>query len=86
MCTFLLLNFIIIGLCNSSANSLLEIILFLIADLFASIVDSPEKILSKKKTIEKKSPLWYPSYFGFLTILNALSHNAFYIFIYHVIL
>ena len=29
-CTFLFLNFLVIGLCNSSANSLLEIILFLI--------------------------------------------------------
>ena len=28
--TFLLINFLIIGLCNSSANSLLEIISFLI--------------------------------------------------------
>ena len=28
-CTFLLLNFLIIGLCNCSADSLLEIILFL---------------------------------------------------------
>ena len=28
-CTFLLLNVLIIGLCNSSANSLLEIISFL---------------------------------------------------------
>ena len=29
-CTFLFLNFLIIGLCNSYANSLLEIISFLI--------------------------------------------------------
>ena len=29
-CTFLLLNFLIIGLCSSSANCLLEIISFLI--------------------------------------------------------
>ena len=29
-CTFLLLNFLIIGSCNSSANSLLEIISFLL--------------------------------------------------------
>ena len=33
-CTFLFLNFLIIGLCNSSANSLFEIFSFLIADLF----------------------------------------------------
>ena len=34
-CTFLLLNFLIIGLCNSSVYSLLEIFSFLIADLIA---------------------------------------------------
>ena len=34
-CTFILLNFLITGLSNSSANSLLEIISFLIADLVA---------------------------------------------------
>ena len=33
-CTFLLSNFLITGSCNSSASSLLEIISFLIADLF----------------------------------------------------
>ena len=33
-CTFLFLNFLIIGLRNSSANSLFEIFSFLIADLF----------------------------------------------------
>ena len=33
-CTFIFLDFLIIGLCNSSANSLFDIFLFLIADLF----------------------------------------------------
>ena len=33
-CTFLLLKFQIIGLCNSSSNSLVKLISFLIADLF----------------------------------------------------
>ena len=33
-CNFILLNFLIIGLCNSFANSLLGIFSFLIADLF----------------------------------------------------
>ena len=40
--TILLLNFLIFGLCNSPANSLIEIILFLIADLFESVVALPE--------------------------------------------
>ena len=35
-CNFLLLNFVIIGLCNSSANSLLDLISFLTANSFAS--------------------------------------------------
>ena len=38
-CTFLFLNFLVIGLCNSSANSLLEISFFLIP--------LPEDFLSK---------------------------------------
>ena len=33
-CTFLFSNFLIIGLCNSSANSLFDIFSFLTADLF----------------------------------------------------
>ena len=33
-CTFLFLNFLIIGLCNSSANSLFEMFSFLIVELF----------------------------------------------------
>ena len=39
-CTFLFLNFLIIGLCGSSANSLFEIVLLLIP--------LPEVVLSKK--------------------------------------
>ena len=39
-CTFIFLNFLIIGLCNSSVNSLFEIFLFLIP--------LPEVLLSKK--------------------------------------
>ena len=38
-CIFLFLNFLVIGLCNSSANSLFEIFLFLIL--------LPEDFLSK---------------------------------------
>ena len=46
-CTFLLLNFLIFGLCNSSANSLLEIFSFLITDLFASVADPPDVFYQK---------------------------------------
>ena len=35
-CTFLLLNFLIIGLCNSSANYLLEISLIPLPEVFLS--------------------------------------------------
>ena len=41
-CTFLFLNFLIIGLCNSSANTLFEIFSFLIplpANLFARVAE-----------------------------------------------
>ena len=33
-CTFLLLNFVVIGFCNSPSNSLLEIFLFLVGYFF----------------------------------------------------
>ena len=46
-CTFLFLNSLIIGLCNSSANSLLEIFLFLVADSFASVAAPPEVFYQK---------------------------------------
>ena len=44
-CTFLLLNFLIIGLCNSSANFLLEIFLFSIPlpDVFYQKINRPLK-------------------------------------------
>ena len=55
-CTFPFLNFLIIGLCSSSANSLFEIFLILIP--------LSEVVLSKTiETIETR-PFWYPSYFG----------------------
>ena len=54
-CTFLFSNFLIIGFCNSSVSYLLEIVLFLIADLFrvvrvsdrASVAAPPEVFLTK---------------------------------------
>ena len=50
-CTFHLLNFLIIGLCNSHANSLLEIISFVIADLFTS-AGAPTEVFLYRKCIE----------------------------------
>ena len=55
-CTFSIWNFLVIGLCNSSANFLFEIFSFLITDLFsvakisdhASVAALPEAFLSKK--------------------------------------
>ena len=32
--------------------------------------------LSKNLQTTEATPLWYPSYFGLLAILNALSYNA----------
>ena len=32
--------------------------------------------LSKSLQTTEATPLWYPSYFGLLAILNALSYNA----------
>ena len=46
-CTFLFSNFLLIGLCNSSARSVLEMVLFLIPDLFANIAASPDVFVSK---------------------------------------
>ena len=45
-CTFLFSNLQIIGSCNSSANSLLDTLSFLIAELFECVA-SPEVFLSK---------------------------------------
>ena len=59
-CTFCFPNFLIIGLCSCSANYWFGIFLFLIADLFASVVAPPaEDFLSKDlKTIKEAKPLW----------------------------
>ena len=57
-CTFLFLNFLKIGLCNFSANSLFNTFSFLVADLFraahmakvsdrANVATPPEDFLSK---------------------------------------
>ena len=50
-CIFLLLNILIIGLCNSSANYLLEIFSFIIADLFGSVA-APAEVFFNKKLID----------------------------------
>ena len=67
-CNFLFLILLTIGLCNFSANYLLEIILFLIV--------TPEDFSSKNLLAIKVSPHWYPSFFEFLPILNYLLHNT----------
>ena len=61
---FLFLNFLMICLYNSSAKSLFPFL----------AVPSEFFFLKNFQTIEAV-PLWYPSYFEFLVILNALSHN-----------
>ena len=82
-CTFLFLNFLIISLCNFSANSLLSKFPFLIplpeADLshVAKVYDraSEADFLSNNLLPIEARPIWHPSYFGFLLISNALSRN-----------
>ena len=59
--TFRFSNFLIIGLCNSSANSLLDLMLFLIV---------PPEVFIKQFINHWSKTLYYPSYFGFLEILN----------------
>ena len=68
-CTFLLEKFLIIGLCNSSANSLLEMSLFLLADLFSRTYDRA------RVAAPPEFATLIPSYFKFLGLLNALSRN-----------
>ena len=66
-CIFLSLNFLIIDLCNFSANYW--------SDITSFSAPLPEVFLSKNLWIIKIRTLWYPSYVGFLAILNALSCN-----------
>ena len=70
--TVLFLKFLIIGLCNSSANCWFCVIWFLIADLVDLFASEGDFLSKNLKTIEATS-LWYPTYFGFLTVFNALS-------------
>ena len=53
-CTFLLLNILIIGFCNSSANSLLEI--------FSFLLPLREVFLSENLLTIEVRPFWYPAY------------------------
>ena len=78
-CTFLFLSFLIIGLCNSSANSLLEIFLLWIPLPEVFLLKLFYYYFIKKIYIQHTiyaSLRWYPSYFGSLAILNALSGNT----------
>ena len=66
-CTFRFRNFIGPNFCYSSANTWSVII---------SLLTAPAKdSLSKLLLIIEARPLWYPSYFGFLAMLNTLSRN-----------
>ena len=62
--TFLSLNFLMFGLCISSANSLFEIFSFLTAALFASVAAPPEVFYQKICKPSKKvhidiHRIWY---------------------------
>ena len=59
--------FLIIVLCNSSANSLFAISSFLAVP--------PDFFLSENFYTNEASPPWYQSSFGFFVILNPLSRN-----------
>ena len=54
--TFLFLNFLIIGLCNSSANSFIDIVLFLIRLLEADLSVSEADFLSRIYKPLKQDP------------------------------
>ena len=56
MSTIFLKNFLITGLCNSSANSLFEI--------FSFLIPLPEVFLSKSLSTIEVIPRSYPSYLG----------------------
>ena len=63
--TFLFVIFLIIGLCNSSAKCK-----FCFVSLLLTIPLSSDFLSKNLYTIEAR-PIWYPSYLGFLAILNA---------------
>ena len=46
------------------------------ADLFARVVPIPEADFLSKNTEARYPSFWYPSYFVFLAILDALSLNT----------
>ena len=61
-------NFLIKVLCHSSANFWFGLISLLKVP--------PEELLLKNLQTIEESPRWYPSDFGLLAILNALSPNT----------
>ena len=81
--TFIVLNVLIIDLRNSPANFLFEMFSFLISDFdslvkvfnLVNIATPPEDFLSKNLLAIEARTLCYPSYFGFIAILNAVSRN-----------
>ena len=60
-------------MCNSLANYKFCSILLLATLLPDADLSESEADYQKKLYITEASPLWYPSYLGFLPILNALS-------------
>ena len=66
--TFHFSNFLLTGLCNSSANCWFGINSLLIAP--------PEDFLPKYLWTVYASPHWYPLFFGFFAILDVLSRNS----------
>ena len=62
-----LIEFSITDLCNSSADCW--------CDIFSFLLKLQEVFSSRKLWNIEASLRWYPSYFRFLTLLNALSHN-----------
>ena len=72
-CTFIFSDILIFGFYNSLANSLFDIFSFFIAPPEANLSANKADCLSKELNTFEVSPRWYPSYFVFLAILNALS-------------
>ena len=72
-CTFYLSNFLIIGLRNYSGNSWFYIISVL---RIPPEVLAPEDFQSRYLPTVEERPVWYPSYFALLAVLNVFSRNT----------
>ena len=72
---FILSNFLKIDFCNPSNNYWSGIFSFLMSPVEADLSVSKVNFLSQSLESIEARPLWYPSYFGFIAIFNALSPN-----------